>query len=199
MDDGPTNEDDKDKGKGKPNLVVFPGGKKVDPDEVGAEYVIRQTGDVPTPEVVDPGEVAEEVRARKRYVEGQELVQAAKGDSTTGQVVDLLVLEIAEELGHLKWERREAAKNGKNTANYSIGRMNSLKNLAELLLKRREADRDEELDLKSPRFQAVFKIWMEFFSDSMEKAGVEPKVIDLVFQQMKANMVDWEKKMVDAR
>jgi len=77
--------------------------------------------------------------------------------------------------------------------------MNSLQKLAELLLKRREADRDEELDLRSPRFQAVFKVWMEFFNEAMDKVGIDQKIVDLVFQQMKADMVDWEKKMVDAR
>jgi hypothetical protein len=198
MEDGPTEDGGKDKGKGL-NLVVFPGGKKVDPSKVGADYVVRQTGDVPTPELVDPSEVNEEVRARKRYVDSQELVRSACDGSSTGRMMDLLVHEITEELAHLKYERRKAAKEGKNTANYSVGRMNSLKGLADLLLKRREADRDEELDLRSPRFQAVFKVWMEFFSEAMDKVGVEPKIIDLVFQQMKADMIDWEKKMTDAQ
>ena len=151
------------------------------------------------PGMVDPSEVNEEVRARKRYVDSQELVRSACDGSSTGRMMDLLVHEITEELAHLKYERRKAAKEGKNTANYSVGRMNSLKGLADLLLKRREADRDEELDLRSPRFQAVFKVWMEFFSEAMDKVGVEPKIIDLVFQQMKADMIDWEKKMTDAQ
>lgn len=194
MEDGPTEDGGKDKGNG-PNLVVFPGGKKVDPSKVGADYVVRQTGEVPTTEIVDPSEVNEEVRARKRYVDSQELVRSSRDGSPTGRMMDLLVQEITEELAHLKYERRKAAKEGKNTANYSVGRMNSLKSLADLLLKRREADRDEKLDLKSPRFQAVFKVWMEFFSDSMDKVGIEPKIVDLVFQQMKADMIDWEKKM----
>lgn len=198
MDEGPTEENGKDKGKDT-NLIVFPGGKKVDPSKVGADYVVRQAGDVPTPELVDPSEASEELRVRKKYVGDQELVRASKDHATTGEMMDLLVQEIAEELAHLKYERRKAAREGKNTANYSVGRMNSLQKLAELLLKRREADRDEELDLRSPRFQAVFKVWMEFFNEAMDKVGIDQKIVDLVFQQMKADMVDWEKKMVDAR
>ena len=33
------------------------------------------------------------------------------------------------------------------------------------------------------------------FYESMEKSGVDTQTIDLVFQQMKADMVGWEKKM----
>lgn len=194
--DETTDENGKDKKKG-PNLIVFPGGKKVDPSDVGAGYVVKQTGDVPTPDVLDPVASDEEVRRRDKFVKDEDLVRAARGSAPTGDMMDLLVREITEELAHLKFERKKAAEEGKNTANYSVGRMNSLKALAELLLKRREADRVEALDLKSPRFQAVFKVWMEFFSESMEKVGIQEKDIDLVFQQMKADMIDWEKRMVE--
>ena len=40
---------------------------------------------------------------------------------------------------------------------------------------------------------------MEFFNEAMEKSGIRPQDIDLVFQQMKADMVDWEKRMSDVR
>jgi len=116
MDEGPTEENGKDKGKDT-NLIVFPGGKKVDPSKVGADYVVRQAGDVPTPELVDPSEASEELRVRKKYVGDQELVRASKDHATTGEMMDLLVQEIAEELAHLKYERRKAAREGKNTAN----------------------------------------------------------------------------------
>ena len=39
---------------------------------------------------------------------------------------------------------------------------------------------------------------MEFFHDSMEKSGISPEVIDVIFQQMKADMIDWERKMSTA-
>lgn len=201
MSEGPPTDENGEEGKGKksPNLIVLPGGKKVDPSDVGAGYVVKQTGDVPTPDIVDPVQADEELRRRERFVQGEKLVKAAHGGATTGEMMDLLVKEITEELAHLKFERRKASEEGKNTANYSVGRMNSLKSLAELLLKCREADRAEALDLKSPRFQAVFKIWMEFFNEAMEKSGIRPQDIDLVFQQMKADMVDWEKRMSDVR
>lgn len=194
MTDGPVDGDgDESKGE-KPGLKLIRGGK-TDPKDIGADYVVGHTGDVPTPEIVDPVAVDHEVQDRIRYVKQQELVQAAGRGASTTDMVDIVLKEIAEELAHLKYERRKAAKENKNTANYTIGRANALKGLVELLLKRKEAALAERLDLKSPRFQAVFKVWLEYFHESMEKVGIEPQIMDLVFQQMRADMIDWEKKM----
>lgn len=197
MEDGPT--DDKDKGNDKGKLITFPGGKKVDPKEVGLEDgVVTQVGDIPTPDILDPVNLDKELRDRTEYVKRQDLTQVITAKKSTIDTIDVVLVEIAEELAHLKFERRKAAKEGKNTANYTIGRINSLGRLAELLLKKKESMMQEELDLKSSRFQAVFRVWMEFFHDAMEKSGITPELIDVIFQQMKADMVDWERKMSTA-
>jgi hypothetical protein len=192
MDEDRPNEDDKSK-DGK--VLTFPGGEKVDAEGVGAGYIVTQAGNVPTPEIIDPVALDEDVRKRIKYVNGQEIVTTIKKGSSTAETIDVLLLEIAEEISHIKFERRREAKKGKSTLNYTISRVNGLKNLAELLLKRKEAALAERLDLKSERFQKIFQIWMEFFYDAMEKCGIEERIIDLVFQQMKADMKDWEKKM----
>jgi hypothetical protein len=195
MDEGPT---DQDKGNDKGKLITFPGGKKVDPKEVGLENVVGQTGDIPTSEILDPVNIDQEIRKRTEFVNKEKLTQTIAEKRSTIDTIDVVLGEVAEELGHLKYERRKAAKEGKNTASYTIGRINSLTRLADLLLKKKESMMQEELDLKSSRFQAVFKVWIEFFHNSMEKSGVSPEIIDIVFQQMKADMVDWERKMSTA-
>jgi hypothetical protein len=192
MDEDRPGEDDKSK-DGK--VLTFPGGEKVDAEGVGADYIVGQTGNVPTPEIVDQEELDKDVRRRIKFVSSQEIVTKLKDGVSTAEAIDILLVEIAEELSHIKYERRKVAKDGKSTLNYTISRVNSLKNLAELLLKRKEAALAERLDLKSPRLQKIFQIWMEFFYDSMTKCGIEERIVDLVFQQMKADMKDWEKKM----
>lgn len=180
-------------------IISFPDGKSVELAEIGSDdYVIKQAGDSSnTSEVLDPIDIDKDLNDRTKYVINQELVKFTKQGSPIRQTVDVLLVEIAEELSHLKFERRKAAKEGKNTFNYTLGRINSLKSLAELLLKRKDSEKSGELDLKSSKFQLVFKIWMEFLYESMEKVGVDSKEIDLVFQQMKADMVDMEKRLAN--
>jgi len=166
-------------------------------DELGVPYVVGQSGQVPTPEVIDPKDIDKDVRDREAYVKRQELVQAIDQKAPASEVVDLVLKEITEELAHLKYERRKATLDGKNTANYTISRIASLRQLADVLLKRQENARAERLDLKGPEFKKVLRLWMEFLYESMTKVSIDDSTIDTIFKQMEADMADWEKKLVD--
>lgn len=180
-------------------IIVFPGGKTVDPDDMdpddmGTPFVVGASGQIPTGELLDPATVKQELKERKIYVKDQPLVKALT-DGDPSKAMDTLLLEIGEEISHLKWERRKAAKDGKSTAPLTIARINGLRTLGEALIRRKEAAIAETLDLKSPRLQKIFKLWMQFFYEAMEKSDVPSEVINVVFQQMKADMVGWERRM----
>ena len=190
----PPSDDDTGDGDKNKNLIVFPGGKSMDPKDLGADFVVGGSGQIPTGELLDPADVKRDLRDRVAFVKNQPLVKSlAEGDSATA--MDTLLLEIGEEISHLKWERRKAAKDGKNTAQFTVARINGLRSLAEALIRRKEAAMAENLDLRSPRLQKIFKVWMQFFYEAMEKSDVSPEVINVVFQQMKADMIGWEKRM----
>lgn len=176
-------------------VIIFPSGDRINTNDVGVNSVISQVGNVQTPQILDPVSVADEVKDRIKYVKKQEIVKALREDASTAVVIDALLLEIAEELSHLKFERRKASQEGRSTANYTVSRINSLRSMAELLLKRKEAALAEKLDLRSPRLQKIFEVWMEFFYESMLKCQIPDHLTDLVFQQMKADMMDWEKRI----
>ena len=190
----PSDDDTGNGGDKNKNLIVFPGGKSMDPKDLGADFVVGGSGQIPTGELLDPADVKRDLRDRVAFVKNQPLVKSlAEGDSATA--MDTLLLEIGEEISHLKWERRKAAKDGKNTAQFTVARINGLRSLAEALIRRKEAAMAENLDLRSPRLQKIFKVWMQFFYEAMEKSDVSPEVINVVFQQMKADMIGWEKRM----
>jgi hypothetical protein len=195
MDDDDTKDAKDDAKKGR--LLVFPGGKQTSTGEIGADYVVAQGGNVGMVDLVDPAAVQKDLREREQSVQGNALVRAVRAKAGPAELIDEVLNEIAEELAHLKHERSKAAKEGKNTANYNMSRIAALRQIADVLMKRQENTRAEQLDLKSPRFQAVLKSWMEFVYESAEKAQIPPALIELMFGQMKADMVDWEKKILD--
>lgn len=189
-------KDKKDKSKGK--LLVLPGGKKIDAGEIGMSgAIVGPSGNVPTPEVLDPRAAEQELREREDYVKRQELVQAATRRGATGEMIELAIQEITEELAHLKFERRKAAKEGKPTVQHTIARISMLRNLADVLLKRQENNRQERLDFRSPEFKKVIHSWLEFIHEAMQKAGIVDNDIDLVFRQLEADMADWEKRILE--
>lgn len=198
MSDETGGKDGKGGKDGNGKLLTFPGGQKVDTKEVGADYVVGQGGDLPTAELIDPQAIDRELRKREQFVQSQGLVRAIETKAPTSDVIDAVLGEIAEELAHLKYERKTAAENGKNTANYTISRIASLRQLADVLQKRQENSRAERLDLKSPKFKQILHLWMEFVYESMSKSDVPESMIDMIFKQMEADMVDWEKKLLDS-
>ena len=159
--------------------------------------IVGPSGNVPTSEVVDPSDTERDLREREEYVKRQELVQAATKRGATGEMIELAIQEITEELAHLKYERRKAAADGKPTVQHTIARISMLRNLADVLLKRQENNRQERMDFRSPEFKKVIHEWLEFIHDCMGKAGLSDNEIDVVFKQIEVDMSDWEKRVLE--
>jgi hypothetical protein len=188
------NEDDTRKGK----IITFPSGQMITTNELGTPYVIGQGTQNRVREVPDLSEEAKEYRAREAFIAGQELVQVIEQGSDLSAMMHSVIKEIGEELANLKWDRQRAAKKGKDASSFTMGRINGLHRLADVLLKRAESMRAEQLDFKSERFRTALSLWMEFVYDAMVKCGLGQQEVDLVFNTMKADMVDWEKKVMEA-
>lgn len=195
MSDKPTDQDGQGEGPG--TVLSFPGGQQLDVSEIGADFVVGQSGAVPVGEIVDQGAVERELRERDRFVADQPLVRVIEQNQPVPDILDEVIKEVAEELSHLKFERRKAAKEGKNTANYTISRIASLRQLADVLQKRQENARHERLDLQSPHFKEILRLWLEFLYEAMTQAGLNEGTVDSVLKIMDSNMVDWEKRVAD--
>jgi hypothetical protein len=192
MDDHPDDEKNSKNG----NVFNFPGGESI-LVETGVDSYVDSPAKGPfTPgEIVDPKIIAQDIRDRVKYVEKQELVIATRNKAPTHIQIDHLLTEFAEELAHIKWERRQATQRGQKTTQYTIARIGGLRQLADLLIKKKDDLHSKRLSTKDPRVQQFFKLWMEMFYSSMEKVSVPPEVIDLVFNQVRADMLEWEVKM----
>lgn len=196
MTDKPTDKD-APKPAGRGAVLSFPGGQQLDPEDVGAGFVVGQSGIVPTIELVDQGSIDRDLRERDQFVRDQELVRAVDARAPIADIIDEVLKEISEELAHLKFERRKASKEGKNTANYTISRISALRQLADVLQKRQENARNERLDLQSPHFKKILHLWLEFIYDAMTQAGLTEGTVDSVMKVMDSNMTDWEKRVVE--
>lgn len=177
--------------------ITLSNGEVIDTEEIGTDYIVGAAKEETIPELLDPTKISKDVLEREEFVSRQELTVKTSGGYDAKELITTVIKEIAEELSNLKYERKRAAREGKNTANYTISRVTALRQLADLLLKRLENARAEELDLKSPRFRQVLKLWMEFVYESMVKVQVSDQVIDLVFRQIEADMKDWEQRVVN--
>ena len=176
-------------------ILTFPDGVTIPANELGiGDYVAGQSGQVTIPDIVD---MQEEEKKREKFIREQPLIKSIERGDDTRDIISAILREIAEELAHLKYERKKASESGKSTANYNTTRAAGLQQLANTLFRKLENTRAEQLDLKSPRFQKVLKLWFEFVYEAMQKSGLGEQEMDLVFNTMKADMVDWEKAILN--
>lgn len=176
---------------------IIVNGEVVSPEDIGADYVLAHGGAVPAGEVIDASTIAADVRERNGFVAKQELVTLTSSKASPSDIVDSVLKEIAEELAHIKYERQKAAREGKSTLAYTTSRINSLKTLADVLGKKIEANAGKQIDLRHPQFKEIIRLWMEFVYESMQKAHVSDDMIDIVFKQIQADMIDWERRVLE--
>ena len=121
------------------------------------------------------------------------VLKQAKKDPDSVDLLDDIIQGIAEESASLKFERTEAEREGKKTAELSTRRVRALKTAAETLIAKREKLTSKEIDLESPQFHRLFKFIVETFQTAMTDAGLGDEQAETVFAKFtKLMQGDWE-------
>lgn len=138
--------------------------------------------------------VVAEVSKRKQETIGKDSVlQAVRTNPEDPGVLHQVVLALGEEAASLGFERSEAEREGRETSNISVRRVNTLKALADTWLKRKDQVVTRGIDLGSPAFKALMQYILETFRETMDLSGVRPEMIETVFARLaKAMQDEWE-------
>lgn len=180
-------------------IISIPGKKVWDQTLGGSDYIIASvSGDTTdVPEVVDQKSIDLDISRRQIFHENSQLTALIETRSTPAEIIDGIIAEIAEELSHIKYERQKNIQEGRPSSSMSIKRIESLRTLADILIKKADSFKSSSIDFRNPKFKAVIRLWMEFVYDAMQKVGVDDATIDMVFKQLETDIVDWEKKVME--
>jgi hypothetical protein len=125
--------------------------------------------------------IAHAIKRKKETLHGDALLGTIKKDAGSDQVLQEVILGLADEAASLKFERSEAESDGKETSALSIRRVSALKAIAETWLKRKDQYANKEIDFDSPVFKTVFKFIMETFKGALLDSNARPEMIETVF------------------
>lgn len=139
----------------------------------------------PTTEAVAQLQVAKDY-----FIENDPLMQRIDQNIDDDQVLHLIMRGFAEESASLTFERREAERTGKETSQLSIRRINALRNLGDVFLKRKEQLAGKVIDMDSPAFAKLFTFMTETFREALINGGVGPDQVEVVFQSLARRMGD---------
>lgn len=135
-----------------------------------------------------------QARERKRLSEnGDKILTTARKDVDSVDLIDKVIIGLAEETASLAFERSEAERKGEPTSSISLRRVNALKAVSDTWLKKKELSSGKSLDLEGKAFQRVFGHIAETFRISCDEAGVRPEMTETIFSIFgkKVDDPDW--------
>lgn len=138
--------------------------------------------------------VAALVQQKQQFFDDDPLLNQLDTGMESEDVLFLVMKGFAQEAASLNFERVEAERNGKETSQLSIRRINALKALGETWIKRKEQLSGKTIDLESPAFERLFAFMLETFRETMLQGNVPRDQAETVFARLSERMSDetWE-------
>jgi len=143
--------------------------------------------------VVDVGPanatVAEVLKRKDAVMNADDILEQMRRNPESADLLQAIIMGLGEEAASLKFERLEAAREGKDTSGLSSKRVQALRATAETWLKRMDQLTTRNIDMESPAFAVLFRQIMDTFREAMNFAHLRPEQIETVFSRF-SNMVD---------
>lgn len=118
------------------------------------------------------------------------VLQKTRKDPDSPDVLHEVIVGLSEEAASLKFERDEAAREGKDTSGLSAKRVQALRAVGDTWLKRMDQMAGKTIDMDSLGFQALFKFLMETLREAMNSAKMRDEQIETVFAKFAAMVND---------
>lgn len=147
------------------------------------------------PTITDLEHYAAVAEERERFIAAAPLVRALAEGEDTRRILRVLTGEIVREAASLEFQRLEAEKRGRDSAQISSRRVDALKKVAEIELKLREFDA-EVWNLRSERFQKLFALWTEKLV-AVATEVLPDEMRDLYMNRIATSFEGWEEAATD--
>lgn len=139
------------------------------------------------------------LRIKEANLRSDPIVIASENTPESPEVLNQVVIGLAEETASLRFERQEAERTGQDSSTASMRRVTALKAIAETWIKRKEQIQNQAVDIESPAFQAVLKFVAETFVEAMMKSGVRKEQTETVMSTFSKSLTDEWKSVAIAR
>ena len=146
-------------------------------------------------------EIAEVNRQREEHLSGDPLVQAARLNSDSPDVLQETIHRLTEVASSIGFERREAQRKGEATSMIARREVAALVAVRDASLKRIDQRmKKQEIDLESLAFRNLFVYLVRTFTEAMDGVGVPEQEIDAVvaYLSKEVDSEDWKNLAIKA-
>lgn len=134
-----------------------------------------------------------DIEAARRTLEelNRNLDRIRSKESTFDDKMDSIVTMLAAIMPEVYKEMISIAPNVDRSLIASRA-ISAIKDTASMLMKRRDIEVSEEVDVNNPKFQIVFSWFMDIFHTSLVEQGVDDILISNVFNDLALKLAGWE-------
>lgn len=168
----------------------------VDTDEIqvtkfGDPIVMKGSPGRKTTVTVGPvnATVAVLIQRKTSSLDTDPVLMKTRGAPDSPDVLHEVLVGLSEEAASLRFERDEAAREGKDTSGLSAKRVIALKAVGDTWLKRMDQMSGKLVDMDSQGFQALYGLLMETMRTAMTATKLRPEQVETVFAKF-ASLVD---------
>lgn len=134
--------------------------------------------------------VGDLIRVKASQMRTDTISQVVESTPESADVLHQVMLGMTEEQASLRFERMEAERNGQETSQLSMRRVQALKAIGDAWIKRREQVQSRAIDIESPAFEALLRLLAETFALAMQDVGVRDEVRDSIFANFSKRLDD---------
>lgn len=151
----------------------------------GSPIVMKKKPGRPQAITFDPAneQVKRQMERKAASLEADILLRKIREEPESADVLHMVMVGLGEEAASLAFERSEAERNGKETSQLSLRRVNALKAQCDTWLKRKDQVQARGVDLGSPGFKTVFRFIVETMQEAMLSSHCRPEMIETVFSK----------------
>jgi hypothetical protein len=134
---------------------------------------------------------------KKRCIDEDPLVRTVHHNPESPDVLAAVMKGISEEAASLKFERQEAERQGKDTSQISMRRVNALKAAGDAFLKRMDQVHNGGVDLDSDDFMTVMGFIGTTINETMLATGMRPEEAQALLTRLAAvlNSGEWKAEL----
>jgi len=131
---------------------------------------------------------------KEDIVRNDALIKGLLGDENIYDLVNTVLIELAEETASLKFERIKLEERDQSTGTISVRRAQVLKMVMDALVQRRNIALNDFINLKSPQWQIIFSHLMLKIRQTFLDLNYNTEQIELFFQSLQKNLEGFEEE-----
>jgi hypothetical protein len=161
-------------------------------DQVEQSLSVQEA--MPAPVPVDPTS-ADAIMVPPDPANDDIITISIRDDELPDAVLKAVLLGLADEQQALRNLRVKKEKENKDISHLSLKRGTLLKYMSETLIQRQAlVGGTGEIDLKSPKFREVIKMFLQIIADTFDDVKIPSEYRDMFFNALSHKMEGWEMK-----